>query len=137
MLNVCTGSRSSGKHSDRDSCGSIQQEQLLIPCSSGSKLKDMGLFNGSLRVQVPSTEEPEVEWPPKDLPPLRITGNPDGCDVLSLGACLHKQTTLRFSDFEGLFGRTSFSDYVATSGLPLVHVHSFHSLVMRFVVFKL
>ena len=90
MLNVCTGSRSRGKHSDRDSCGSIQQEQLLIPCSSGSKLKDMGLFNGSLRVQVPSTEEPEVESSPKDLPPLRITGNPDGSDVVSVGVCLHK-----------------------------------------------
>ena len=86
---------------------------------------------------MPSTEELEVESPPKDLPPLRFTGNPDGCDVLSVGVCLHKQTMLHLSDFEGLFSHTSFSDYVAAYGLPLVHVHSFHLLVMRFVVFKL
>ena len=126
MLNVCTGSRSRGKQSDRDSCGSIHQEQLLIPCSSGSKLKDLGLFNGSPKVQVPSTKEAEVESPQKKLPPLCVTASPDGCDVLSVGACLHKQPILHLSDLEGLFNRTSFSNYLAAYGLTLVHVHSFH-----------
>ena len=137
VLNVCTGSQSRGRQSDKDSCGSIHQEQLLIPCSSGSKLKDLGLFNGSPKIQVPSTEEAEVESPPKELPPLSVTANPNGCDVLSVGAYLHNQRRLHLSDLEGLFNRTSFSEYLVAYGLTLVHVHSFHWLVMRFVVFKL
>jgi hypothetical protein len=129
VLNVLgdrAGSRSRGRQSDWDSCGSIHQEQLLIPCTSGSKLKDFTLYNGSPELQVPSAEEvEEVESPPKELPPHSITANLDGSDVLPAEACCDNNTPQHSVDLEGMFYRTCIFDDLAACGLTLVHVHSF------------
>jgi hypothetical protein len=129
VLNVSgehVGSQSRGRQSDWDSCGSIHQEQPLIPCTSGSKLKDFTLYKGSPELQVPSAEEAEeVESPPKELPPDSVTANLDGFDVLPTQACLDNNTPLHSVDLEGMFYCTSIFDDLATYGLILVHVHSF------------
>ena len=114
----CLGSRSRGRQSDWDSSGSIHQEQLLIPCTSGSKLKDFALFNGSLELQVPlAAEAEEVESPPKELPPHIVTANLDGSDVLRAEAYLDNNTIQNSVDLEGMFCCSSISHNLCACGL--------------------
>jgi hypothetical protein len=129
VLNVSgehVGSQSRGRQSDWDSCGSIHQEQPLIPYTSGSKLKDFTLYKGSPELQVPSAEEAEeVESPPKELPLDSVTANLDGYDVLPTRVYLDNNTPLHSVDLEGMFYCTSIFDDLTAYGLTLVHVHNF------------
>ena len=118
VLGECLGSRSRGRQSDWDSCGSIHQEQLLIPCTSGSKLKDSTLFYGSLELQVPSVEEVEkVESPPKELLPHSVIANLDGSDVLQTEACFDNNKVQHSVDLEGMLCYSSIFHDLCACGL--------------------